>query len=375
MSKLENNAKVELAKVLSKPEANENDIQMAVTGLAEQIQNKVLAEAQAVQGDNAVLASRGTTALTGEERKYFMEMIESGTAFDNVGATVPATLINRVFDDLVKNHPIIGAVDTMNGGLTTEWIFSIGVNPAFWGTLCADVKELVDKGFRKISIGQFKLSAFIPVCKAFLDLNSPEWLAQYVVTVLTESIAIALENAIVDGTGKEMPIGIRRSLANVASGEHTVITATEVEGFTPAVMGTMMAELSKVTVETGVTVERSLAPSEVTILVNPQTYYKVLFPEYTVQNSLGQYVSALPLPFNIVQTTAVPEGEFVIGRMKDYLFVLGAGVKLGFSDEHRYIQDERVYLAKMYGNGQPKGDGMFKRVTIAPAVPETANAK
>lgn len=368
MSKLDKiNAKVELAKALTGENQSQETIEMAVTGLAEQIQSSVLAEAQQAQGDATVLASRGEVALTGAERSYFMELIASGESFGDIGKTVPATLINRVFDDLVKNHPIIGAVDTMNGGLTTEWIFSIGVNPAFWGTLCADVKEVMDKGFRKISIGQFKLSAFIPVCKAFLDLNSPEWLAQYVTTVLSESIAIALEQAIVDGTGKEMPIGIRRSLANVASGEHTVITAEAVDGFTPAVMGQLMAELSKVTVETGVTVERALAPAQVSILVNPQTYYKVLFPEYTVQNSLGQYVSSLPLPFNIVQTTSVPEDEFVIGNLKDYLFVLGAGVKLGFSDEHRYIQDERVYLAKMYGNGQPKGDGMFKRVTIKPA--------
>lgn len=367
MSKLENTAKADLAKTLMKEGATESDIQMAVTGLAEQIQNKVLAEAQKFNADASVLASRGTTSLTSEERSYFMEMIASGENFADVGKLVPATLINRVFDNLKKDHPIISAVDTMNGGLTTEWIFSIGVNPAFWGTLCADIKELTDKGFRKISIGQFKLSAFIPVCKAFLDLNSPEWLAQYVTTVLTEAIAVALENAIVDGTGKEMPIGIRRSLENVASGEHTVITAEAVEGFTPAVMGKLMADLSKVTVETGVTVERSLAPSQVSILVNPQTYYKVLFPQYTVQNSLGQFVSALPLPMNIVQTTAVPEDEFVVGNLKDYLFVLGAGVKIGYSDEVRYIEDERVYLAKMYGNGQPKGDGMFKRLTITPA--------
>ena len=32
------------------------------------------------------------------------------------------------------------------------------------------IKELLDEGFETINISQYKLSAFMPVCKAMLDL-------------------------------------------------------------------------------------------------------------------------------------------------------------------------------------------------------------
>ncbi|WP_373565648.1 phage major capsid family protein, partial [Schaalia odontolytica] len=52
----------------------------------------------------------------------------------------------------------------------------------------------------------------MPVAKAMLDLG-PTWLDQYVRTVLSESMAIALEDAVVNGTGKDMPIGMMKDLA------------------------------------------------------------------------------------------------------------------------------------------------------------------
>lgn len=369
MSKFDNVRGAELNQALSAENPTNENIQAGVVALAKEIETDLLAKMEQHNGDTAVLASLGQTALTSDERKFGLEMISSGEAFNGVGATVPPVTVNRIMDNLVKNHDIIGAVDVINGGLSTEFIYSIGVNTAFWGALCADVQELADKGFRKMQIGQFKLSAYLPVCKAFIDLNSPEWLIAYVTTVLSESIAIALEKAIIDGTGKEQPIGMRRSLTSQTSNEQNVLDATEVADFSPEELGKVMAMLTKPTIDTAnsIVLDRSVNPSEVTIIMNPTTYWKEFYSKYTVQNANGQYVSGLALPFQIKQSSAVPEDEFIIGLPKDYLFVLGAGAQIGFSDEHRYIQDERVYLGKMYGNGRPKGENLFIRATLKQA--------
>lgn len=342
-------------------------IDVALSSFADSIQTRVLAEAQQYAQDQAVLASRSGIQLTGEERAYFMEVINAGASFAEVDKLVPATLINRVFDGLVKDRPLLRAIDMVNVGLSTEWIFSVGVNPAFWGALCSNVKELQDKGFRKVNLSQMKLSAFMPVCKAFLELNSPEWLARYVITVLTEAIQVALEDAIVDGTGKQQPIGMRRSISNVTSDEHTETTAVEIEKLDPATSGAIMASLSKLDLGDGVTLERNINPADVIVVVNPQTYWKEIFPMFTTQTLNGQYVQTLPLPFQIIQSTAVPERELVIGQAKDYFFGLGMGTKITQSDEYHFVEDERIYLAKMYGNGQPKFDGAFIRYTLKAA--------
>lgn len=354
-----------LSAVLTQPDVNEEQLIAAMSAFATDIQDKVLAEAEAFVGDRTQMQEAAGIKLNKQERDYFMAVIESGEAFAGTTDLVPVTIINRVMDNLEKEHPLLSKVDMANVGIATEWIFSVGVNPAFWGTLCADIKELQDKGFRKVSLSLFKLSAFMPVCKALLDLNSPEWLAQYVVTVLTESIYIALEGAIVDGTGKEMPIGMRRDAENITSGEAQPIESEEIEGLTPQVAGNIMAALSKIEIESGVVIERTVAPQDVLLMVNPQTYYKELFPNFTVTDLNGNYVQRLPLNFTIVQASAVPEGEIIVGRGKDYFFGLGRSTRITQSDEVRFIEDERVYLAKMYGNGMPKFNGAFKRFTLA----------
>lgn len=347
-------------------ESGEN-IDVALSAFADNIQTQVLAEARTYADDKAVLANRSGMELTSEERKYFMAVIDAGDGFSAVDQLVPATVINRVFDNLVADRPLLRAIDMVNVGLATEWIFSVGVNPAFWGTLCSNIQELQDKGFRRVDINQMKLSAFMPVCKAFLELNSPEWLARYVVTVLTEAIQMALESAIVDGTGQNQPVGMRRSINNVTSGVHNVTTAKEIAQLDPATSGEIMAALSKITIEDGVVIERNLNPADVALVVNPQTYWKRIFPMYTTQTLNGAYVQNLPLPFNLIQSTAVPEDELVIGVARDYFFGLGMGTRITSSDEYHFVEDERIYLAKMYGNGQPKFDGAFQRYTLSDA--------
>lgn len=357
-------AGAELSAVLLKDGVSEGELLEAMGGFAQSVQDKVLANAELAIASRQDASEAAGIHLNKEERDYFMEVIESGEAFAGTTKLVPVTIINRVMDNLVQAHPLLAKIDMANVGLATEWIFSVGVNPAFWGTLCSDIQELQDKGFRKVSLSLFKLSAFMPVCNALLDLNSPEWLAQYVVTVLTESIYIALEGAIVDGTGKEMPVGMRRDADNTSGGEAQPIAAEEIEGLTPQVAGDIMASLSKIEVESDVTIERSVAPSDVLIMVNPQTYYKELFPNYTVVDLNGNYVQRLPLPFTIIQASAVPEGELLVGRGMDYFFGLGRSTKIEKSTEVRFIEDETVYKAKMYGNGMPKFKGAFKRYTL-----------
>jgi hypothetical protein len=361
--------KVTLAKALESGEVSQ--VELAMTQFAQETQEAILDKTKDLIGNQEALAQASGIKLTGEERQYFMELIgEDGKhVSENAVKTVPTTIVNRVFDGLAKEHKLLGMVDQAMVGLSTEWIFSIGVNPAQWGTICSDLKEILDKGFRKVSLGLFKLTAFMPVCKGLLDLNSPEWLAQYVITVIQESLAIAIEMAIIDGTGKEQPIGMRRSIKNKTSDEATVLEATEIEKLDAQTSGNIMASLVEYEVETGVKKTRNVNPSDVVILVNPVTYWTKVFPMMTLQNLNGVYVQSLPLQFEIVQSEVVPQDELIVGVAKDYFFGIGKGTVLSQSDEVRFIQDERVYAGKFYGNGTPKFEGAFKRFTFkAPAV-------
>ena len=86
-------------------ESGEN-IDVALSAFADNIQTQVLAEARTYADDKAVLANRSGMELTSEERKYFMAVIEAGEGFSAVDQLVPATVINRVFDNLVPDRPL-----------------------------------------------------------------------------------------------------------------------------------------------------------------------------------------------------------------------------------------------------------------------------
>ncbi|HBK5416230.1 TPA: phage major capsid protein, partial [Enterococcus faecium] len=339
-------------------DGNEESFSAAMVSLSKEIQDKILEEATAKNQDQLVLMNRGQRVLTTQETKFYNEVVKN-EGFAGVEELVPATVFERVFEDLEQSHPLLQKITFVNTTGVTEWIVSRGVNPAWWGKLCEAVKKVLDNDFDVINMKQFKLSGYIPVCKAMLDLG-PVWLDRYVRTVLVESLRIALEQAIVDGTGKDMPVGMMRDMSKQTSGEYAEKKAEPITALDAVTMGGLMARLSKFNIE-GVNdpIYRNVNPSDVVLIVNPTDYWSKVFPAKTVLTANGEYVQVLPVPVSDLQSTAVPEGKAVIGVASDYFMGVGSTLKIEASDEYHFVEDERIYLAKQYANGQPKRNDSF----------------
>lgn len=342
-------------------ENNDNEAYAAaMTKMANVIQMNILNEVTpSVQSEitnnlnnHAVLNSRGLHALTTEEKSYYNEVIESGEAFAGVEKLIPATVIERVFEDLVRNRPLLQAIDFINVTGLTEWIMKKGEIPAaWWGKLCDDIKKVIDEGFEKVQLNLYKLSAYIPVCKAMLDLG-PEWLDRYVRTVLMESMYIALEQAVISGTGKEQPIGMMKNLDGaVVGGIYPDKDAVALTDLSPESLGKeIMAPLTN-------NGKRNV--SNVIMVVNPVDYWARIFPTITFQNANGEYVQNTAIPIQFIQSTEVATGKSVAGMAKDYFLGVGSTQKIEYSDEVKFIEDERVYIGKQYANGRPKDNKSF----------------
>ena len=355
-------------------DGNEESFSAAMVSLSKEIQDKILEEATAKNQDQLVLMNRGQRVLTTQETKFYNEVVNN-EGFAGVEELVPATVFERVFEDLEQSHPLLQKITFVNTTGVTEWIVSRGVNPAWWGKLCEAVKKVLDNGFDVINMKQFKLSGYIPVCKAMLDLG-PVWLDRYVRTVLVESLRIALEQAIVDGTGKDMPVGMMRDMSKQTSGEYAEKIAEPITALDAATMGSLMARLSKFNIE-GVDdpIYRNVNPSDVVLIVNPTDYWSKVFPAKTVLTANGEYVQVLPVPVSDLQSTAVPEGKAVIGVASDYFMGVGSTLKIEASDEYHFVEDERIYLAKQYANGQPKRNDSFIVLDISALGTTTTTTK
>ena len=337
-------------------ENNNEKVTEALVRMAEGIQENLINEARSMVNtelnDIAILDRRGVAQLTSEERKYYNEVIEK-RGFTDLTVTLPRTVFERVFEDLLQNHPLLSKINFVNTTAATEWIIrTTECEGAWWGKLTDSIKKELEHSFEKIQTGMYKLSAYMPVAKAMLDLGA-EWLDRYVRTVLSEAISIGLELAIVAGTGKDQPIGMIKNLkGSVVEGVYPDKVATVLEDLRPVTLGTkVMAPLTK---------NGKRAVPSVLMLVNPIDYWSKIFPATTILTANGVYLyGVLPIPGEVVQSVAVPEGKLIAGMAKDYFLGVGSTGKIEYSDEYKFVEDERVYIAKQYANGLPKDNDSF----------------
>lgn len=321
--------------------------------------------------DEAILAERGLRrAMTSGEKKFFAEAVQK-KKIDGLDTTFPETIIEDIYRNLVENHPIISLVDVQHGTVKTKFVYGDSTKKrAFWGTIPADIKQILVEAFKELDISASKLSGFVAVPKGYYELG-PAWLANYVVTFLQEVMAASLEEAIVNGDGDKKPLGMTRKLSGDTSGKYPEKDKVTLADFKPKSLAVIRSALAKAKTDNG----------EVVALVNPTTYWAKVFPALAFQNQQGQWVNTLlPTGERIVPTHAVPEDTLVFGVMKNYLLVVADDIEIKKYEETLAIEDLDLHIAKFFGKGIPKNENAYFVADIStmegatPATPETAPA-
>lgn len=321
--------------------------------------------------DTQVLTARGVRQLTSEEKNYWQKFGEAAgsanpkQAVTNLDLVMPKTTINSVFEDLRENHPLLSAVDFVNTEGAIRMIMNAdGRQEAAWGPLCAEIVKELTSGFKEVNATLFKLSAFLPVCKAMLDLG-PEWLDRYVREILYEAIANGWEAAIVSGDGNNKPIGMNRQVGegvSVTGGVYPEKEKVAITDLYPETIGDLLARLA---VTPG---GKYRQVNNVIMVVNPVDYFRKFMPSTTVAATDGSYKNdVMPYPVKLIPSPSVPEGEARFGLGKRYFAAAGTATngKIEYSDDYRFLEDERVYIIKGYGNGMPKDNNSFLNLDIS----------
>lgn len=315
--------------------------------------------------DSTILAGRGVRQLTTAENNYYQKLItamKSGNpkqAVENLDLVMPETVIDSVFDDLRTNHPLLSAINFVpTNGAITMMMNTNGYQEAAWGALCDEIVKELTSGFKEVDTKLLKLSAFLPVCKAMLDLG-PAWLDRYVRDVLYEALANGLEAGIVNGDGNGKPIGMNRQVGDdvtVTGGVYPKKEAVAIKELSPEVVGNLISMLAESPTGTQRPVRNVL------FIVNPVDYFQRVMPATTLMAPDGTYRNdVMPYPMKVIQTPALERGEALIGLGGLYFAAAGAakGGKIEFSDHYRFLEDERVYTIKTYANGMPMDDNAF----------------
>lgn len=327
--------------------------------------------------DSRVLAQRGVHQLTAEERTYYQKLATAmkspnpQQAVTGLDLALPKTVIDSVFEELQTAHPLLSRINFRpTGGAVEIMVNTNGYEEAVWGDLCDEsVKELT-AGIKKIATTLLKLSAFLPVCKAMLDLG-PEWLDSLVRQTLYESMSNGMEAGFVAGDGNKKPIGMIRQVGDgvtVTGGAYPEKAAIKVNDLSPATVGNLLSIMAA---------DPNGKPRrvrDVIFLVNPQDYLQKVMPATTLMAPDGTYRNdVMPYPMDVIQTAALPRGKAVMGIAYRYLAMAGTSPegRIDYSDHYRFLEDERVYLIKAYANGMPLDNNAFLVLDISGLQPAT----
>ncbi|WP_281197381.1 phage major capsid protein [Staphylococcus felis] len=318
--------------------------------LSNDLQEEISAEVNNRVVDNGILAKRSQDPLTSEERKFFNEInYEVGYTDEKI---LPETVVERVFEDLQKNHPLLSKINFQNAGIKTRVIKADPAGQAVWGKIFGEIKGQLDAAFREEDFTQYKLTCFV-VLPDDLSIFGPDWIERFVRTQIQEAISVGLEAAIINGGGaaKTQPVGLMKDI-NTDTGAVTDKKSSGTLTFKDA--DTTVLELKDMLKSLSVDAKgKELSiDGKVALVVNPRDSWDIQ-ARYTYLTANGGYVTVLPYNVQIITSEFVPKGKLVPFVTDRYDAVRGGGLTVKKFDQTLALQDAILFTAKTFAYGQP----------------------
>ena len=365
---------------------NQEDIITAFVEFAEGVQQDVLNDVKAYQEtqDKDILQKRGIHQLTQKETKFYQTWIDAAKSSNpkqtitDLDIALPFTVIDNVMEDLKSNHPLLNLIDFQNMTAVKKMLFNQqGKQLAVWGAISSAITKELSGAIEEVDITLNKLSAFMPISKDMLQVG-PQWLDAYIRAILSEAIAYGLEEGIINGTGKNQPIGMIRDIHEGVEVSSTTgypeKTKKVIKDFKDVTLGALFAELAKNPIDA--TKARNINANDIVFICNPFDYFKKVMPAIRSIKKQNYVLGITNDPFeiqNIIQSEQMKEGSAILGLASKYKMGLGSGSSKGgtieYSDEYKFLEDQRYYLVKLLGNGRATSDNDFIYLDISNLAP------
>lgn len=332
-------------------------------------------------GDMEVLQNRGLRRLTSEETDWYQKFIgavKTGAKQEitNLTAAMPVTIIDRAIEDMKKNHPLLNEINIQDAAGAQKIVMN-GVQMASklggWGKVTSAISNELKGAIKMIDVTVSKYTAYFIIPKDFVKFNfafAPMWVDQYIRIILSESIAFGLEKTIISGDGNDQFIGMIMDTSTNSEGTYSEKTPIKIANFDED-YAEVVAKFAKDS-----NGDDRMVP-EVLLVVNPQDYIKKI---RRIQNTLIYGTGAVDLinityPTKVVQSSMMPEGKAAAGIARNYFAAINGGTSgiIEFDDSNQFLEDNRVYTTRVYGNGRPVDNTSFEYLDIseveAPALP------
>ncbi|MGF3073221.1 phage major capsid protein [Facklamia sp. P13069] len=310
--------------------------------------------------DNNILMARGIHMLTGEETKFYNEVKKSGGDFNE--QILPETVIERVFDDLEVDRPLLKLIKFKPGIGRTKIITAKRTGFAVWGKLHKDLEGQLDAIFGVSDRSLNALTAYFIISNDILDMG-PRWMDRFLRICLKEAIAEQWEAKIIAGTGVGQPVGLMKDLgaARVDGSPYEdkksagTLTFKDAQTMVTEFTGVIKA-LSKYELKVGEETETRYRNinGKVKLIVNPENYADIV-GRVTTQNANGVFVSNLPFisQDSIIVSTEMPVNKLIAYVDGQYEASASFNNRIYVYDETFAMRRARLYAIDLLGDGQP----------------------
>lgn len=323
--------------------------------------------------------------LAQDETKNFLAQLRSmkGQQRGVTGAefTIPTVVLDLISENMYRYSKLLNRVRVRNvSGPSRQTIAGV-VPEAVWTEMCAAINELTF-AFNQVTLDGYKVAGFVPVCNSILEDNDVN-LAGWIVEMLSESIGLAVDKAILYGKGaaSKMPLGIVTRLAQQSKpGDYPANAPEWVDLHTTniqqiAANKTGAEFWAALQLAAGNTFTRYSRGNQFWAM-NSKTYALLKSKAITFTASgdvVANVYGVLPIITGDIDVLEfMPDGDIVGGYGDLYLFAQRSGMTVESSREVQFIQDNTVFKGKQRADGMPVIPGAFVAININGSAVTTA---
>lgn len=386
-------------------ETSKKDLEEEIAGLENELAEeerkvKALSSAPKERKENTVMDVRTKFfGMTAQERDAFIsrddvkEFLHRAREIgrqkrDITGAEllIPEVVLGLIREEITNYSKLYKHVNVRRVPGKARQNIMGAIPEGIWTEMCAKLNEL-SLSFTSVEVDGYKVGGYIAICNAILE-DSDIALASEIISALGQAIGLALDKAILYGTGTKMPMGIVTRLAQSSdpgddsgnSREWVDLSTTNLLG----ISGKTDAALFKALVEATGAAKNGVGNKFWTM--NETTYTRMVANALTI-NGAGAIVtgmnSTMPVIGGAIEVLPfIPDGVIIGGYGSRYLLAERAGVSVAQSEHVRFIEDQTVFKGTARYDGIPVIAESFVAVDIngntptADAVtfaPDTAN--
>ena len=315
-----------------------------------------------------------------EDVKAFLSKIRSmkgsTRAITGGDLEIPVVFLELISENMYRYSKLLNRVRVRSVPGQARQTIAGTVPEAIWTEMCGAINEL-SFVFNQVTLDGYKVAGYVPVCNSLLeDTVSNLDLASWIVEMISESIGLAEDKAILYGKGSasHMPLGIVTRLAQEDQPSGYPANAPAWvdlhESNILSINGDSMTGAqfwSALTLAAGNTFTRYSRGNQFWAM-NSRTYAKLKSKLITFTASgdiVANLYGNLPIITGDVDVLEfIPDGDIIGGYGDLYVWADRADIRIDQSEHVQFIQDNTVFRGKARADGMPIIPGAFVAINI-----------